>query len=268
MTRSITVLPVSADPSLRPGPIRRLVRSRPLVAFFVLSCALSWWPAVLYAMGRSPVPIAGFGPFLAAIAVLGLTDGRAGIGRLLRSMVRWRVPLRAYVAALGLPVLASGSAVLATIATGGSAGAVGLWTQIPGTILLILLIPGMGGAWEEPGFRGFALPRLERRFGTLAGPLLLGAFWVAWHLPLFLTGQILLPDVLTILAAGVVMAGVFRLGRQSVLIAMLLHATNNAVGGGFASQLFHGPDSLRLGLFTAAAWWLIAIVVTVLRRRR
>jgi hypothetical protein len=40
------------------------------------------------------------------------------------------------------------------------------------------------------------------------------------------------------------------------------------VGGGYASQLFHGPDSLRLGLFTAAAWWLIAIVVTVLRRRR
>ncbi|MEU0521454.1 hypothetical protein [Streptosporangium sp. NPDC006007] len=53
---------------------------------------------------------------------------------------------------------------------------------------------------------------------------------MAWHLPLFLTGQILLPDILVIMAASVVIAGLFRSARQSVLIAMVFHATNNAVG--------------------------------------
>jgi membrane protease YdiL (CAAX protease family) len=139
--------------------------------------------------------------------------------------------------------------------------------EIPATLVLVLLIPGVGGAWEEPGFRGFALPRLERRFGVFAGPLLLGAFWVAWHLPLFLAGLILPTDILTVMAASVVIAGVFQSARQSVLIAMLLHATNNAVGGSYASQLFHGADSLRLGLYTAAAWWILAIAVMVLRGR-
>ena len=128
-----------------------------------------------------------------------------------------------------------------------------------------LAYPRPGRRWEEPGFRGFALPRLERRFGILAGPLVLGGLWVAWHLPLFLAGQILLPDVLTIIAASVVIAGVLQSARQSVLIAMLLHATNNAVGGGYASQLFHGADSIRLGLLTAGVWWVLAIVVMVWR---
>jgi uncharacterized protein len=114
---------------------------------------------------------------------------------------------------------------------------------------------------------GTPLPRLEERFGVLAGPLLLGVFWVAWHLPLFLAGQILATDVLTVIAASVVIAGVFHSARQSVLIAMLLHATNNAVGGSYASQLFTGDDSWRLGLFTAAMWWILAVVVMVLRRR-
>ncbi|WP_248966410.1 CPBP family intramembrane glutamic endopeptidase [Sphaerisporangium perillae] len=269
-----TALPVAAaspttSPPAQPGPLRLFVRRRPLLTFFTLSCMLSWWPAALYVIGVSTVPIAGFGPFMAALLVLGLTDGRAGIGSLLRSMLRWRVPKRSYVFAFGLPALASGAAVVATIATGGKPDAValGLWSEIPVTLLLMILIPGLGGAWEEPGFRGYALPRLERRFGTFAGPLLLGAFWVAWHLPLFLAGQILLPDILVIMAASVVIAGLFRSARQSVLIAMVFHATNNAVGGGYASQLFHGADSFRLGIFTAGAWWILAVVVMALRRR-
>lgn len=74
-------------------------------------------PAVLVARGpagrwvRVPgPPVAGFGPFLAAAIVLGVTQGRSGVGRLIRSMVKWRVPARAYVAALTVPPLVSGSA--------------------------------------------------------------------------------------------------------------------------------------------------------------
>jgi membrane protease YdiL (CAAX protease family) len=260
--------PTASGPTVATPPAGHGPRRHPLLWFFVLSCVLSWWPGLLYLFDRSPLPIAGFGPLVAALTVLGMTEGRPGIGRLFRSMVRWRVPVRSYAFALGAPVLASGAAVLATIASGGHVDAValGLWTEIPMTIAAVLLIPGLGGAWEEPGFRGFALPRLEERFGVLAGPLLLGGFWVAWHLPLFLAGQILPTDVLTIVAASIVIAGVFRSARQSVLIVMLLHATNNAVGGSYASLLFHGSDSLRLGMFTAAAWWIAAVVVMVLRR--
>jgi CAAX protease family protein len=253
------------------GRLSRAIRSQPLAAFFLLSCALSWWAAVPYLLGVSPVPTAGFGPFLAAVVVLRVTEGRAGVRRLLSSMVRWRVPARAYVAAVGVPVLISAVAIFGNLALGAAppdAAAAAVWTNIPVTLLLILLVPGLGGAWEEPGFRGYALGRLERRLGRLVAPLVLGVFWVFWHLPLFLAGQILLPDVLVVMAASVVIAAVFHSARDSVLIAMVLHATNNAVGGSYASQLFHGADSLRLGLLTAAGWWLLAAAVMVRQRSR
>lgn len=245
------------------GPLRDLIRRTPLISFLILSCLLSWWPGALQGVGvpLPGPPISGVGPFLAAILVLGLTQGRAGVGQLLRSMVRWRVPARAYLAGIGLPLLVSGSAILVAVLFGAarpSGSDLALGVQIPIVLLLVLVIPGTGGAWEEPGWRGFALGRLEKRYGVLAGPLLLGGFCVLWHGPLFLTGDILWTDILVVVAASVVVAAVFHAGMNSVLIAMLFHATNNAVGGSFASQLFHGHDLTTLGMITAAGWWLIA----------
>jgi membrane protease YdiL (CAAX protease family) len=162
---------------------------------------------------------------------------------------------------LGLPLLASGSAILANLALGAErpGGAeIAVLANVPVVLLIVLLVPGLGGAWEEPGFRGFALGRFEQRFGLLAGPLALGLFHVAWHAPLFVVGQILWTDVLVIVAASVVISAVFHSARDSVLVAMLLHAMNNAIGGEFASQLFHGGDEVSLGLLTAAAWWVLA----------
>jgi uncharacterized protein len=254
-----------SDRIVRGWRVVELVRGRPLLSFVVLACVLSWWPAALYAVDASPLPIASFGPFLAALIVLALNGGRAAVWTLLRSMVAWRVPRRAYLLAIGLPLAFSGCAVMANLAWGAepAAGGLATWTAIPATALFVLLVPGVGGAWEEPGFRGFALPRLEQRFGAMTGPLILGVLWVLWHAPLFLVGQILWTDVLVIVAASVVIAAVFHTARESVLVVMIMHATNNAVGGSYASQLFDGADQTRLGILTAIAWWVGATAVLV-----
>jgi membrane protease YdiL (CAAX protease family) len=243
--------------------LRKLASERPLSVFFVLACLLSWWPAALYAADLSPTPaLTPLGPLIAAVAVLGATEGRSGVGGLLRSMVTWRVPRRAYLAAVGIPVVISAAAIGINLALGAArpeADDLAAWTQIPLAFAVILLVPGLGGTMEEPGFRGFALGRLERRFGVVAGPLLLGALWVVWHGPLFLVGDIAWPDLLVIPSASVVIASVFHLGRDSVLIAMVLHAMNNAVGGGYTSQLFHGSEAVRVNLLVAAGWILLAV---------
>lgn len=40
--------------------------------------------------------------------------------------------------------------------------------------------------WEEVGWRGFALPCFQERFGDLAIALIMGVLWELWHLPLAL----------------------------------------------------------------------------------
>src|SRR5215203_4932541 len=80
-----------------------LVKRHPIITFFLLAYALSWlgWP--MWALGLYPNPVFGFGPFLAALLVLAITNGKSGVGGLLRRMVRWRVGLGWYAVALLLP---------------------------------------------------------------------------------------------------------------------------------------------------------------------
>src|SRR3712207_9057594 len=85
------------------------VRRYPLITFFVLAYLFSWWPWPLYILGLTPSPIIGFGPFFAAIVVLALTGGKAGVAALLRRMVRRRVAPGGYCPAVLLPVALNAS---------------------------------------------------------------------------------------------------------------------------------------------------------------
>jgi uncharacterized protein len=89
------------------------VRRYPLITFFVLAYVFSWWPWPLYALGLVPGAIISFGPFLAALVLLALTAGKAGVVALLRRMVRWRAAPLWYAVALLLPAgIALGATVL------------------------------------------------------------------------------------------------------------------------------------------------------------
>src|ERR671913_1799225 len=107
---------------------RALLARHPLVFFFVLAYAGTWLSELPYVLSeygagllptRSPVllwtsPVSVFvGPFLAAFVMTGATEGRAGVRRLLRRFVLWRVGFRWYVFAfVGIPVIAVLSVVV------------------------------------------------------------------------------------------------------------------------------------------------------------
>ena len=245
-----------------------LVKRHPLIAFFVLAFALSWWPWILYAFGLSPTPIASFGPFLAALVVLAITQGKSGIGGLLRRMVRWRVGIRWYAVALLLPVGIALAATALNVLLGAqapSAADLGGWTGLFSIFAVRLLIPGTGGAWEEPGWRGFALPSLQAGRSALLASLILGAVWALWHLPLVVaTGQMGAWDIVTIMAWALVLTWVYNGTGGSVLIVMLFHAMFNTVSGSFISPLaFSGADSVRQSWLLAAVWCAVAVAVVV-----
>ena len=179
-----------------------VIKRHPLITFFVLAYPLSWWPSLLYAFDLLPQPIVGFGPFLAALVVLALTSGKSGIVGLLRRMVRWRVAPVWYAVALLLPVGVELSATVLNVLLGAEAPSsveLGGWTSLFSTFFILLLIPGLGGTWEEPGWRGYALPRLQVGRSALIASLILWVGLVVWHLPLMIVGEIHWSDVVFLL---------------------------------------------------------------------
>jgi membrane protease YdiL (CAAX protease family) len=244
-----------------------VVRRYPLIVFFVLAYVFSWWTWPLYAFGLSPSPIIAFGPFLAAILVLALTTGKGGVVTLLRRMVRWRVRPVWYAVALLLPVAISGGAALLNVvvlgASAPSPAELGAWSGLVPTFFLLLLVPGIGGAWEEPGWRGYALPKLQGGHSALLASLILGVVWAFWHLPLMVIGQIHLSDPVFIVAWTVVFTWVFNNTNGSVLIAMLMHNMHNVISGGYFSAMFSGADWVRQGWLLVALWCAVAAIVVV-----
>ena len=241
-----------------------LVRHHPLTSFFILAYALSWWAWIFFAFGIFPTPIASFGPFLAALAVLALSEGKSGIMGLFRRMIRWRVAPGWYAVALLLPAVLAAAATALNVLLGAqppSSDQLAGWPGILPGFALALLIPGFGGAWEEPGWRGYAVPRLQRGRSALLASLILAALIAGWHLPLMIAEQIHYSDIVLIVAAVIVFNWVFNNANGSVLIVMLMHAANNAVSGSFFSPMFSGADSVRQSWLLALVWSVAAILV-------
>jgi membrane protease YdiL (CAAX protease family) len=176
--------------------------------------------------------IAAASPALAALMVMAATRGRQGIADLLRSLVKWRVGLQWYFLALfAIPlVVLSAYSIIYSAPLFQT-----LFQQWP--ILFTKFLPAVvftffaTGLAEEPGWRGFALPRIQAKHGPLMGSLILGVFWAVWHLPnivLWDTPMIFfLFQVVATMISTFVHTWFYNETRGSVFISMILHSSGN-----------------------------------------
>jgi membrane protease YdiL (CAAX protease family) len=170
------------------------------------------------------VGLGGFGPLLAAVLVSRFESGRAGVRALFRPLCTWRVGAAWYLVALGLlaATYIAGTAVYRLF--GGAAS--GPWLYPPENaqqVAAMILFP----VAEEPGWRGFALPRLQQRYGALSASLRVGGIWALWHTMMFVLqgaspGTFTLM-VVNIMAGSVVFSWLYNRTRGSLLLAILLH---------------------------------------------
>jgi membrane protease YdiL (CAAX protease family) len=268
--------------------IRRLVHRFPLTLFFGLAFGLSWlaWtPYVLSSEGLGWIalnfpkvlgstqilgvlPGAYLGPLTAALVVTALADGRAGLRHWSRRLFRWRVNWKWYVTILlGVPV----TILLATCALPASWGHVHLiGLEVLAAYLPMLLVQFVTTAVaEEPGWRDFALPRLQRRFGPVPGTVVLGILWGCWHLPLFCIEWGGWPHVSWVqpvefiaccVPLSLVMTWVFNRTGESLPMVMVLHASINATYSLVWSQMF---PTLNINRDTLHAQLIASIVVAL-----
>ncbi len=254
------------------SPLSKVVKHYPLISFFLLTIALSWWPLILYAFNPSffsvSPPLLALGPSLAAIIVTALSSGKVGLKALLSRMVRWRVGLKWYIAALGFPVAVYVVSLSLNILLFGASPSTeeqfGSWYLVFPLFAFSLLSPLSGALGEELGWRGFALPRVQGRVSALSAALIIGVVWVLWHLPLVISGNISapLPWALGLMGATIVFTWLFNNTRGSVLMAMVLHASENTLGS-FLGTLFEGADFVRMFWLVNAVYCVAGIVLVV-----
>jgi hypothetical protein len=231
--------------------VSNIAKRHSLPTFFILAYALSW--SIVPWVGPSLLP---WGPALAAIIVIAITEGKPGVKDLLSQMGRWRVGFIWYGVALSLPVLTSlGAAWLNVVLFGAAIGPLDPWYNF---LLLIPLFLIMGGEWEEPGWTGYALPRLQMGRSALAASLILSIFRVGWHLPLFLYGSIPGSDILFIIAAQIVITWLYNSTGRSVLVVMALHLMMNVCGEFFGS-MFSGEVAVNFAWLKAGLFSIVAI---------
>lgn len=206
----------------------------------------------------------GMGALCPGLVALWLTRRREGTVRpLFQHITRWRIRWVWYAVAVGLPVLVQ---VLAWTIVRAAGAAWGTATHAPepvGIVVFFLVAVVLFGGPEEPGWRGYALPRLQARFHALGASLLLGMIWAIWHAPLWFIPGLFFAELsypvyaAQIIGMTVVYTWLFNSTGGSVLLAMILHASTNTF------QQFV-PMSAAAELAMAGVWVASAAILLLM----
>jgi uncharacterized protein len=236
-------------------------KKNPLSIFYILSIGfitLIALPGILINYGVISIEVnvlplmllGSWTPNIAAFLVIAFVlKEKGGVKSLFARWTHFKVGTRWYLVALS-PILVALAAVMT----------VNLFTTIPAAeglpspdmvagLLLMSLITGATG--EELGWRGFALPRLLKRYNAINASLILGFIWGIWHLPLWFTGMGWeeIPFLL-FMYLGICMT--------LVITWMFIHTNGNMV----LVTLFHMSFNISLGLVTQ--FWQITMYDTVM----
>ena len=232
------------------------IKKDPLIAFFAFTFVISWasWISIyVVPMPRLLVLVLNqvglFGPFISSVTVTGVLHGGSGIRRFLGRIFQWREGVQWY-----LFVLFS-AAVLA-------AASIGLYVLVGGTAPVMAFTVGFGslisGIREEYGWRGFALPRLQKQYSPLKASILIGLIWVLWHLPILPVELPLLAVYLVeVMAISILFTWVYNHTGGSMLFPVLYHAAYD-----ITLTVFKIPTKLPLLLiYVLLNWILVGIII-------
>ena len=277
--------------------IKTFIRKRSVLTYFALTFAISWGGVlILGAPHGMPTTSEKFeqlypivflpyllGPVISSLLLTGLIDGKAGFRELLSRLSRWRLDARWYAAALLMaPLLAM--MILLALSLASPAFLPDIVTADDKLALLSMGIAiGLigGGLMEEPGWTGFAVPRLRRRYSVLTTGLIVGFVWGVWHfLPTYwgsgdssgkLSLALLLPPCFfyagVLPAYRILMVWVYD-RTESLLLVILMHASLTASTLFVLAPSVEGASLFLYYLVLAAVLWAIVAVIAVANKEQ
>lgn len=261
--------------------------------FYLLAFSVSWAVEIPEAMASRglihlQVPgavgfISPLAPMLAAILMAQLEGGMPQVRHLLGRLLKWRAAVMWWTVVLaGFPALGLIAVTLGFVVTGRAPDLTAnyiraVFPQFPPTLspwllfVPFLLYSIVTSIPEEVGWRGFALPRLQARWGPLHASLAIGALWGLWHLPLFFYPQavqsgISFPLFLAgTMSTSILFTWVFNGTAGSLLVVSVLHSSFNASDVFLPLLPQVTGTALQLWLYFALIT-LVAVILVLARR--
>ena len=210
-----------------------------LVPFLLMAFGLAWGISALFIFlpdqmtgifgeltGQHPLFfLAVYAPAIASFIIVMYKAGIGGLRRYLARLLLWRCSLLWYAfLIIGIPLLFYG----------GSAWKGNLFTEpfpFPSfkSLLIALLLASIKGPIEEFGWRGLALPLLQRKLAPIWAALILGIVWGFWHLPAFLlsgtqqSAWSFTPFFAGTITISLIVTALFNASRGSILLPALMH---------------------------------------------
>jgi uncharacterized protein len=252
-------------------------RNQRLLAFFVLTFVWSWacWFLAIMLKSNSGYAektlffLGGFGPSISAVCIVGYTGGKTGLLAWLSSCIRWHRSwgFGLWVLAFFAPLMVLALAAVRHVALGGTIPPSPAIEHVPlflANFILVLIAGGPLG--EELGWRGFALPEMQKHMSWRSASLALGGIWGIWHLPLLFvagapqSGIQFFAFFVLIISTSVFYTWLYNRSRGSVLPVLALHTASNSWPGLIPilpSDADQRPYYFVITLVVIAAIWLL-----------
>jgi uncharacterized protein len=206
--------------------------------------------------------LAVYAPAIAAFIVITYHAGTGGLRRYLSRLLIWRCSLAWYVfLIIGIPLLFFSSSVLK-----GNLFTKPFPFSSVQSLFVALAFTAVKGPIEEFGWRGLALPLLQRKFAPIWAGLILGVIWGFWHLPAFLlsgtpqSAWSFTPFFVGSIALSVIVTALFNASGGSILLPALFHFQCN-------NPLWPDGQPYDTVEFVAAAFLIVWLNRTAMFRR-
>jgi membrane protease YdiL (CAAX protease family) len=245
--------------------------TRYLILYFVLAYALSWAIGIPLALEHQGLlaPMLpdwahyfiAYGPLISAVVVTWLSEGRSGLKKLGERLSMWKVRPIWWVAAFS-PLIIGAVVVFAFVLVTGEPISIAMLGEVNflpplgiGALALWFLTFGLG---EETGWRGYALPHLQKNRSALSATLILAVFWALWHLPQFFylfDPAIAIGWLLGLICGAILFTWLFNSANGSILIVSVWHACFN-----FMSASDAGNGVLAAVVSTLVMVWAVVVI--------
>ncbi|MGN6212284.1 CPBP family intramembrane glutamic endopeptidase [Parafilimonas sp.] len=220
--------------------VKNIAKHRPLFSFFFLAYLfawISWLPLILSQTGLGLIPvkismaytvIGSYAPLFAVLLLQWLAHHNLKFFHLQFS---WKHLLLGLL--IGFALIASAFILIPSAIM--TRPPLSFWNwkaflSYPFAIIHSIFLAA-GPLGEEPGWRGFALPRLLQKFNPFLASLILGTVWFCWHLPLFLlpawTSSPMYIYALLVISLSFTMTFIYNISKGNIAIAIIMHGIFN-----------------------------------------